>query len=148
MPPGFVPDPEYTWVPRTKVRERTRTTYADHHDDRRRPPPGAADDHHDDDPDGTDRHHRCRTGTAGRRRVTPPTTTVDRSGRPGRVAPPITLPVLPGTAPPGAGTPDARDTATACTQRGTDTPSTLACRDDHPRQSEQAVQILGSSRAG
>jgi hypothetical protein len=26
VPPGFVPDPEYTWVPRTNVQERPRTT--------------------------------------------------------------------------------------------------------------------------
>ena len=26
VPPGFVPDPEYTWVPRTSVRERPLTT--------------------------------------------------------------------------------------------------------------------------
>lgn len=26
VPPGFVPDPEYTWVPRTNVETRTRTT--------------------------------------------------------------------------------------------------------------------------
>lgn len=26
VPPGFVPDPEYTWVPRTSVRERPTTT--------------------------------------------------------------------------------------------------------------------------
>ena len=26
VPPGFVPDPSYTWVPRTEVRDRTTTT--------------------------------------------------------------------------------------------------------------------------
>ncbi|MDT5070095.1 MAG: hypothetical protein QOK02_6250 [Mycobacterium sp.] len=26
VPPGFVPDPEYTWVPRTNVQERPSTT--------------------------------------------------------------------------------------------------------------------------
>lgn len=26
VPPGFVPDPDYTWVPRTNVEERPRTT--------------------------------------------------------------------------------------------------------------------------
>ena len=26
VPPGFMPDPEYTWVPRTYVQERPRTT--------------------------------------------------------------------------------------------------------------------------
>jgi hypothetical protein len=26
VPPGFVPDPDYTWVPRTNVRERPMTT--------------------------------------------------------------------------------------------------------------------------
>jgi hypothetical protein len=26
VPPGFVPDPDYTWVPRTNVREAPRTT--------------------------------------------------------------------------------------------------------------------------
>jgi hypothetical protein len=26
VPPGFVPDPEYTWVPRTNVQEPRRTT--------------------------------------------------------------------------------------------------------------------------
>jgi hypothetical protein len=28
VPPGFVPDPEYTWVPRTNVETRPRTTYS------------------------------------------------------------------------------------------------------------------------
>jgi cytoskeletal protein RodZ len=28
VPPGFVPDPDYTWVPRTNVREAPRTTTA------------------------------------------------------------------------------------------------------------------------
>ena len=27
VPPGFMPDPEYTWVPRTNVQTRPRTTY-------------------------------------------------------------------------------------------------------------------------
>ena len=27
VPPGFVPDPEYTWVPRTNVEPRPKTTY-------------------------------------------------------------------------------------------------------------------------
>ncbi|OBI81740.1 hypothetical protein [Mycobacterium sp. E740] len=27
VPPGFVPDPNYTWVPRTNVRRPTETTY-------------------------------------------------------------------------------------------------------------------------
>ncbi|WP_133690302.1 MULTISPECIES: hypothetical protein [Mycobacteriaceae] len=26
VPPGFIPDPSYTWVPRTDVRDRTTTT--------------------------------------------------------------------------------------------------------------------------
>jgi hypothetical protein len=26
VPPGFIPDPSYTWVPRTEVRDRTTTT--------------------------------------------------------------------------------------------------------------------------
>jgi hypothetical protein len=26
VPPGFMPDPEYTWVPRTNVQERPKTT--------------------------------------------------------------------------------------------------------------------------
>ena len=28
VPPGFMPDPEYTWVPRTNVETRPRTTYS------------------------------------------------------------------------------------------------------------------------
>ena len=36
VPPGFVPDPDYTWVPRTNVQTQPRVT--DHH----------ADDDHDD----------------------------------------------------------------------------------------------------
>jgi hypothetical protein len=28
VPPGFMPDPEYTWVPRTNVQTRPRTTYS------------------------------------------------------------------------------------------------------------------------
>lgn len=28
VPPGFMPDPQYTWVPRTNVETRPRTTYS------------------------------------------------------------------------------------------------------------------------
>ncbi|WP_372515280.1 hypothetical protein [Mycolicibacterium hodleri] len=28
VPPGYVPDPEYTWVPRTNVETRPKTTYS------------------------------------------------------------------------------------------------------------------------
>ena len=36
VPPGFVPDPNYTWVPRTNVR-RPEGTRDDHHDDHDQP---------------------------------------------------------------------------------------------------------------
>ena len=35
VPPGFVPDPNYTWVPRTNVQAAQGPTTHDHHDDRR-----------------------------------------------------------------------------------------------------------------
>ena len=59
VPPGFVPDPNYTWVPRTNVRRPKEPTTDDHHDQ--------PDGHHDDEPHVTD-------GT------TPTTTVVDPDG--------------------------------------------------------------------
>ena len=67
VPPGFVPDPNYTWVPRTKVRrpkEADNTTTTTH-----------ADDDDRDDDTGARRHRR-----PARRRPSPTTTVVDPDG--------------------------------------------------------------------
>ena len=89
VPPGFVPDPEYTWVPRTNV-ERPRTTYPT---TTTTTPTTTTTTTSPTEP--TDTTSPTDTPTS----PTPPTTTVvDPDGADG-VVPPITLPVPPGSAP-------------------------------------------------
>lgn len=96
VPPGFVPDPEYTWVPRTYVetpRATTRTTTTT---------PTTTEPTETTEPSTTE------TTTPGVPPTTtapttpvpaaPTTTVIDPDG-PGPI-PPLTLPVLPGAAPP------------------------------------------------
>ncbi len=111
VPPGFVPDPEYTWVPRTQVQEWTRTTT-----------PTTTTTLPTTTPTTTDTVVTTTTPTTPVEQtgptdtpepgqetpaeVTPPTTTVFDPDGPNGLLPPITLPVLPGAAPaPGAQTP-------------------------------------------
>jgi len=102
VPPGFVPDPDYTWVPRTKV-ETPRTTRTTTPTTTTTTPPPTS-----ETPTTTP------TGPLGPGDTTSPTsptstspgpatTVVDPDG-PG-ILPPITLPVLPGAAPAPAPTP-------------------------------------------
>lgn len=102
VPPGFVPDPEYTWVPRTNV-EVPRTTYptTTRTTTTTTEPPTTTTTTSPTDP--TDTTSPTDTTTA-----TPPTTTVVDPDGPNGLIPPITLPVLPGAAP----TPAPQTTAT------------------------------------
>lgn len=98
VPPGFVPDPDYTWVPRTNVEAprttttRTTTTTT---------------------PTTTEPPEPTDTTTTTTLPGVPPTTTVPSATTPGSAPtttvidpdgpgpiPPLTLPVLPGAAPP------------------------------------------------
>ncbi len=90
VPPGFVPDPNYTWVPRTNVR-RPDGARAHHYDD-----------HYDrnDEPDRNDDPTETTSPTSPTE-PTPATTVVDPDG-PGPL-PPVTLPVLIPPALPGLG---------------------------------------------
>ena len=69
VPPGFVPDPNYTWVPRTNVRrpKEPETTTDDHHDhqpDRDHVDQPDPDHHPDDDGDGSGRSRSAGTADA------------------------------------------------------------------------------------
>lgn len=101
VPPGFVPDPDYTWVPRTNVEapRTTRTTTPTTTTTTTTPtptpetptttptaPPAPGETTSPTSPDGPT------TTTEG-----PQTTVVDPDGA--GILPPITLPVLPGAAP-------------------------------------------------
>lgn len=94
VPPGFVPDPEYTWVPRTKV-EVPRTTYptTTRTTTTTTEPPTTT------TTSPTDPTDTSPTDTPTSPTVTPPTTTVVDPDGPNGLIPPITLPVLPGAAP-------------------------------------------------
>lgn len=83
VPPGFVPNPEYTWVPRTDVNTRPKSTY--------RPTPTET-------TETTDTTTTTTTTSTTSSTSAPPTTTVITPA-PG-ILPPVTLPVLPGLAPP------------------------------------------------
>ena len=80
VPPGFVPDPDYTWVPRTNVAPQTtsRTT-----------PPTTTTTTEETTTETTTPET---TTTSPRSATTSPRTTVISPG----MLPPITLPVLPG----------------------------------------------------
>ena len=94
VPPGFVPDPEYTWVPRTNV-EVPRTTYptTTRTTTTTTEPPTTT------TTSPTDPTDTSPTDTPTSPTVTPPTTTVVDPDGPNGLIPPITLPVLPGAAP-------------------------------------------------
>ena len=87
VPPGFVPDPNYTWVPRSQVQEPPHVTVhadADAHRRHRRPPPQRP-----------RRRRCCRRSCCRRRSVRPPAhDAAARSGQP--PAPPKPPPLLPG----------------------------------------------------
>ncbi|MUL63807.1 hypothetical protein BOO86_04970 [Mycobacterium sp. CBMA 234] len=87
VPPGFVPNPDYTWVPRTDVMTRPRSTY-------RPTPTETTETTETTEPTET----TSETPTTTSSTSLPPTTTVITPA-PG-ILPPITLPVLPGQAPP------------------------------------------------
>lgn len=101
VPPGFVPDPEYTWVPRTQI-ERPRTTYptTTTTTTTTEPPPPTTTTTSPTEPTDTPPDETPPP--------TPPTTTVIDPDGPDGLIPPITLPVLPGAAP----TPAPQTTAT------------------------------------
>lgn len=108
VPPGFVPDPEYTWVPRTNV-ERPRTTSptttTPTTTTTTTTPPTTT-----TTTSPTDTTAPGDTPTPAIE--TPPTTTVFDPAGPAGLLPPITLPVLPGAAPPPAPAPAPQSTAT------------------------------------
>ena len=92
IPPGFVPDPNYTWVPRTKVRlpkEPTRTTTTTTTTT---------------SPTETTTTSPEQTTSPTSTPTAPTTTTVFDPDGPGPL-PPVTLPVLPPLIPPPATAP-------------------------------------------
>jgi hypothetical protein len=80
VPPGFVPNPDYTWVPRTDVNTRPKSTY--------RPTPTE-----------TTETTTTTTPTPTTSTTTASPTTTVITPAPG-ILPPVTLPVLPNLAPP------------------------------------------------
>ena len=112
VPPGFVPDPEYTWVPRTQVQEWPRTTTTTPTTTTTTTesptPPTTTPTQPTSPPEPTDTPAPGQEPLAPEE-VTPPTTTVFDPDGPNGLLPPITLPVLPGPvpepAPPAPATP-------------------------------------------
>ncbi|MCV7114858.1 hypothetical protein [Mycolicibacterium setense] len=92
VPPGFVPDPEYTWVPRTKLQTPRSTTPTETPETTETTPPTTM---------TTTEMPETTETTTSPTTTTPPgaprTTVVDPDG-PG-LLPPITLPVFPAPAP-------------------------------------------------
>ncbi|MBU9764179.1 hypothetical protein FR943_10030 [Mycobacterium sp. TNTM28] len=87
VPPGFVPDPDYTWVPRTKVAPRTTTETTEPTETTTTEP--------------TETTETTTPGAPGPETTTAPgspRTTVFEPDGPG-LLPPVTLPVLPGAGP-------------------------------------------------
>ncbi|MUL80871.1 hypothetical protein FZI95_03680 [Mycobacterium sp. CBMA247] len=97
VPPGFVPDPEYTWVPRTKLQTPRTTTPTETPETTETTTPTTT------TPTVTPETTETTTpGTPTSPTTAPPpgaprTTVIDPDG-PG-LLPPITLPVFPGPAP-------------------------------------------------
>lgn len=87
VPPGFVPNPEYTWVPRTNVRTTPRTTT----------PTTTPETTTSSPEETTSPTSPSETGPTSSSVPGPQTTVIDPDG-PGLI-PPVTLPVLPGTVP-------------------------------------------------
>lgn len=97
VPPGFVPDPDYTWVPRTKVQAPRTTTPTETPETTETTIPTTTTP--TETPETTE---TTIPGAPTSPTTTPPpgaprTTVIDPDG-PGLI-PPITLPVLPGAAP-------------------------------------------------
>ncbi|WKG05346.1 hypothetical protein [Mycolicibacterium sp. HK-90] len=96
VPPGFVPDPEYTWVPRTKVETPRTTTPTETPETTETTTPTPSTTTPTEPTETTET-----TDTTSPTTTPPPgaprTTVVDPDG-PG-LLPPITLPVFPGPAP-------------------------------------------------
>ncbi len=123
VPPGFVPDPEYTWVPRTQVQEWTRTTTpttttvptTTPTTTDTTVPPTTTTPTTPIEPTGPTDTPVPGQQTPAPAEVTPPTTTVVDPDGPNGLLPPDHAA---GSARRGtrAGTPDTRDTAAACTQ--------------------------------
>ncbi|MBP2453492.1 hypothetical protein [Mycolicibacterium lutetiense] len=100
VPPGFVPDPDYTWVPRTKVQAPRTTTPTVTPETTETTIPTTTTP--TETPTETPETTETATPGAPTSPTTPPpgaprTTVIDPDG-PGLI-PPITLPVLPGAAP-------------------------------------------------
>ncbi|WP_396935366.1 hypothetical protein [Mycolicibacterium sp.] len=94
VPPGFVPDPDYTWVPRTRVPTPvTTTTTPTTTSPTETPTTTEEETTSPTSPTNTDDMPTSTTSTA----PAPRTTVVDPDG-PG-LLPPITLPLLPGQTP-------------------------------------------------
>ncbi|MGK2865211.1 MAG: hypothetical protein ACSLFA_00975 [Mycobacterium sp.] len=106
VPPGFVPDPEYTWVPRTQVRPRTTYPTTTRTTTTTEPTPTTTTT--STDPTATTGPDDTVTSPT----VTPPTTTVVDPDGPAGLVPPITLPVAPGSAPAAGPAPTPQTTAT------------------------------------
>jgi hypothetical protein len=91
VPPGFVPDPDYTWVPRTNVREQPRTTTST--------------------PTPTTSPTETTTSPTTTSPTSPTTTVIDPDG-PGPLAPQtVTPPPMPATTAPGGPGPAPRTPA-------------------------------------
>ncbi|MCF6389065.1 hypothetical protein L2K20_18975 [Mycobacterium sp. MBM] len=101
VPPGFVPDPEYTWVPRTNV-EVPRTTYRTTTTTTTTTEPSTTTPTTSPtDPTDTTSPGDSPTSSP----VPPPTTTVVDPDGPNGLVPPITLPVVPPPTPQTIATP-------------------------------------------
>ena len=134
VPPGFVPDPNYTWVPRTNV-QAAQGADDDHHDDDHDSPTETTTDEPHLDPrtshadDDRDRSGRCRSAVAA-----------DETADAHNDVP---------AAPPRwrrTGHADSDHHGSGQLARR-NCPATLACRDDHPRPCVKAVQVVGAPRA-
>jgi hypothetical protein len=110
VPPGFLPDPEYTWVPRTQVQERPRTTYPTTTRTTTTAPTTTTTTAPTDPTDPTDTTSPGDTPTSTT--LPAPTTTVVDPDGPAGLIPPITLPVQPGSVPAPGPTPAPQTTAT------------------------------------
>ena len=133
VPPGFVPDPNYTWVPRTNVRRPKEPVTTTTTTTTTSPTETTDVTERNHEPDIADRGGSA-DGRAHCRAVTTvaPTLADAHAGVARR----------PGPAP----ATDRRSAGIAITGLRNRT-ATLACRDDHPRPCHQAVQVVGAARA-
>lgn len=93
VPPGFVPDPDYTWVPRTKLQTPRSTTPTETPETTETTTPTTTETTTPTEPVPGESTSPTTTPSPG----APRTTVFDPDG-PG-LLPPITLPVLPGPSP-------------------------------------------------